>query len=86
MVPALRVLAITAATGIALPLGCKAYAGKASPVAYVQNSLSEAIVTNGPWTQHQMAGINAHEASGIVPPISTLYSPPTAAYGTPYKG
>ena len=54
MVPALRVLVITAATGIALPLGCNAYAGKASPVGYVQNSLSEAIITNGPWTLHQM--------------------------------
>ena len=86
MVPALRVLVITAATGSALPLGCNAYAGKASPVGYVQNSLSEAIITNGPWTLHQMAGTNPHEASGIVPPISTPYSPPTAAYGTPYKG
>jgi hypothetical protein len=86
MVTVLRVFVIAAATGIALTLGCNAYAGKASPVAYVQNSLSEAFITNGPWSLHQMAGINPHDASGIVPPVSTPYAPPTTAYGTPYKG
>jgi hypothetical protein len=85
-VPALRSFVIATVSGIALSLGYSAYAGQASPVAYVQGSLSEAFITDGPWTLHQMAGTNPHNASGVVPPISTPYNPPTTAYGTPYKG
>ena len=32
-----------------------------------------------------MVGRNSHDASGILPDISTPYNPPTTAYGTPYK-
>jgi len=60
-----------------------------TPVAirYVPNSLSEAAIADGPWTLHQMAGRNPHDASGILPPagVSTPFNPPTTAYGTPYK-
>jgi len=59
-----------------------------SPVAigYVEHSLTEASIAFGPWTLHQMADRNRHDASGIVPPISTPYNPPTTAYGIPYNG
>jgi hypothetical protein len=55
-------------------------------IGYVEHSLTEASVAYGPWTLHQMAGRNRHDASGIVPPISTPYNPPTTAYGIPYNG
>lgn len=56
-------------------------------ISYVPNSLSEATIADGPWTLHQMAGRNPHDASGILPPagVSTPFNPPTTAYGTPYK-
>jgi len=59
-----------------------------SPVAigYVEHSLTEASIAYGPWTLHQTVGRNRHDASGIAPPISTPYNPPTTAYGIPYNG
>jgi hypothetical protein len=53
-------------------------------IAYVPNSLTEATIKNGPWTLHQALGRNTHDTSGIIPPISTPYNPPTTIYGTPY--
>jgi hypothetical protein len=55
-------------------------------ISYVPNSLTEASITGGPWTLHQMTGANPHDASGILPSIPTPYNPPTTAFGTPYAG
>ena len=73
------------AAGIALALNVNTPAVAGSLLSYVPNSLDEAAILGGPWTLHQEAGANAHDASGILPSISTPYNPPTTAFGTPYK-
>src|SRR5215469_12948859 len=57
-------------------------------ISYVPHSLGEASIAGGPWTLHQLAGKNRHDASGILPPpgTKTPFNPPTTQYGTPYKG
>jgi hypothetical protein len=82
---ALCTLLSSAAAGAALLANVNASADTPVAITYVQNSLTEAKIAVGPWTLHQMVGRNRHDASGIVPDISTPYNPPTTAYGTPYK-
>jgi hypothetical protein len=57
-------------------------------ITYVPKSLAEASIAGGPWTLHQAAGRNPHDASGIAPPAGTKtpYNPPTTQFGTPYAG
>jgi hypothetical protein len=81
----LRTLLSSAAAGAALLANVNASADTPVAITYVQNSLTEAKIAVGPWILHQMEGRNRHDASGIVPDISTPYDPPTMAYGTPYK-
>src|SRR5215469_17017656 len=57
-------------------------------ITYVPKSLAEASIAGGPWTLHQTAGRNPHDASGVAPPAGTKtpYNPPTTKFGTPYAG
>jgi hypothetical protein len=63
-------------------------ADPAVTLSYVPRSLTEASIAGGPWTLHQLAGKNRHDASGILPPLGTKtpFNPPTTQYGTPYNG
>ena len=76
---ALCTLLSSAAAGAALLANVNASADTPVAITYVQNSLTEAKIAAGPWTLHQMVGRNRHDASGIVPDISTPYNPPTTA-------
>jgi len=82
---ALRTLLLSTAAGAGLLVNINASADSPVAITYVPNSLTEATITNGPWTLHQRVGRNPHDASGIVPSIPTPYNPPTTVYGTPYK-
>jgi hypothetical protein len=86
MMRALRALLLSTA-GVALLANVSSSARAGTPVAitYVPNSLAESSIAGGPWTLHQRVGRNAHDASGILPTIGTPFSPPTTAFGTPYK-
>src|SRR6516225_6697455 len=79
-----RTLLLSTAASAALLANVNASADTPLTISYVPHSLTEAAIAAGPWTLHQM-GRYPHDASGIVPPISTPYNPPTTAYGTPYK-
>jgi hypothetical protein len=79
----LRTLLLFAA-GSALLMNGNAGADTSVAIAYVPNSLAEASIANGPWTLHSTLGRNRHDASGIVPSITTPYKPPTTEFGTPY--
>src|SRR5208283_5405264 len=83
----LRTFPFCAAAGVALLTNVNASAETAVAITYVPNSLAEATMAGGPWTLHQKAGKNPHDASGILPPsnVSTPFNPPTTTYGTPYK-
>ncbi len=84
---ALRSLPLSTAAGAALLAAVNASADTPVAITFVPNSLTEATIADGPWTLHQMAGRNVHDASGVIPPsgVTTPYNPPTTAYGTPYK-
>jgi hypothetical protein len=77
------------ATSAALLPSVNAHDTADNPVTieYVRNSLAEATIADGPWTLHQKAGRNSHDASGILPPSGTKtpFNPATTQYGTPYK-
>ena len=77
----------TAAAGATLLANVNASADTPVAITYVPNSLSEATLAGGPWTLHQRAGRDAHDASGVLPPAGTMtpFDPPTTMYGTPYK-
>jgi hypothetical protein len=81
----LRTFLSSAAASAALLASANAGAQTPVKITYVPHSLTEASIADGPWTLHQMVGRNSHDASGILPDISTPYNPPTTAYGTPYK-
>ena len=81
---ALRGLLFSAAASTALLTN--ANADTPVSITYVPKSLAEASIASGPWTLHQAAGRNPHDASGIVPSIPTPYNPPTTEFGTPYAG
>ena len=87
MMRAFRTSLLSAAAGAAVLANVNARADTPVAITYVPHSLSEANIAGGPWTLHQMAGRNAHNASGILPPsgVTTPYDPPTTDYGTPYK-
>ena len=76
------------AAGAALLANVNARADTPVAITYVPKSLTEATITNGPWTLHQRVGRNPHDASGVLPrsTITTPFNPPTTKYGTPYKG
>jgi hypothetical protein len=84
---AIRTLLFSAAASVALLANISVDAGAGTQVAisYVPNSLAEASIAAGPWTLHQMARGNPHDASGILPTEKTPFNPPTTAFGTPYK-
>jgi hypothetical protein len=88
MMRTLGTLLLSTAAGAALLASVNASADTPVAITYVPNSLTEATITNGPWTLHQRVGRNPHDASGIMPPSGTKtpYNPPTTMYGTPYKG
>ena len=83
---AFRGLLFSAAAGTALLTN--ANADTPVSITYVPKSLAEASIAGGPWTLHQAAGRNPHDASGIAPPAGTKtpYNPPTTKFGTPYAG
>ena len=85
---AFRGLLFSAAASTALLTNVNVNANADTPVSitYVPKSLAEASIAGGPWTLHQVAGRNPHDASGIVPSIPTPYNPPTTQFGTPYAG
>jgi hypothetical protein len=83
--PAFNSLPLSTAVSVAVLASVPVSARADSLITYVPNSLTEATVTNGPWTLHQSRGRNPHDASGIAPNIPTPYNPPTTAFGTPYK-
>jgi len=80
---ALRTLLLSTAASATLLANVNASADTPLAITYVPNSLTEAAIADGPWSLHQM-GRYPHDTSGVVPPISTPYNPPTTAYGTPY--
>ena len=81
----LRTFLSSAAASAAFLVSANAGAQTPVKITYVPHSLTEASIADGPWTLHQMVGRNSHDASGILPDISTPYNQPTTAYGTPYK-
>src|SRR5215472_18372586 len=71
-------LLLSTAAGAVLLANGNAGADTTVAITYVPNSLAEASIANGPWTLHSGLGRNRHDASGVLPSIST---PP---FGTPY--
>src|SRR5215469_5324381 len=80
-----RILLLSVASAALLANVAAAPSAKAVTITYVPNSIAESKIAGGPWNLHQIVGSNPHDASGILPTISTPFSPPTTAFGTPYK-
>ncbi len=78
-------LVLTATASVALLANVASSVSAAPTITYVPNSIAESKIVGGPWNLHQAAGANPHDTSGILPTISTPFSPPTTAFGIPYK-
>ena len=84
--PDIRTLLLSAAgTALLASVSTGASAGSPVTITYVPNTLTESSIAAGPWTLHQAARGNPHDASGILPTEPTPFSPPTTMFGTPYK-